>query len=94
MPESIYKREVTLIQDAVFLYPKRFADGTTETLPLGDEKVYGFYLDENDPINGNELVFTNQKNLCYLVYAAIPREKSNLAGSHVYFHANWTYRKQ
>jgi hypothetical protein len=33
---------VTLIQDAVFLYPKRFADGTTETLPLGDEKVYGF----------------------------------------------------
>jgi hypothetical protein len=29
---------VTLIQDAVFLYPKRFADGTTETLPLGDEK--------------------------------------------------------
>jgi hypothetical protein len=29
---------VTLIQDAVFLYPKRFEDGTTETLPLGDEK--------------------------------------------------------
>jgi hypothetical protein len=44
MPESILKgRVVTLIQDAVFLYPKRFADGTTETLPLGDEKVYGFY---------------------------------------------------
>jgi hypothetical protein len=27
------------IQDAVFFEP---ADGTTETLPLGDEKVYGF----------------------------------------------------
>jgi hypothetical protein len=25
-----------------FLISKRFADGTTETLPLGDEKVYGF----------------------------------------------------
>ena len=33
---------VTLIQDAIFLYPKRFADGTTETLPIGDEKIDGF----------------------------------------------------
>jgi hypothetical protein len=42
MPDQLQKVElVTLIQDAVFLYPKR-ADGTTETLPLGDEKVYGF----------------------------------------------------
>ncbi|MFT4984011.1 MAG: hypothetical protein ACI9Q9_001063 [Flavobacterium sp.] len=81
---------VTLIQDAVFLYPKRFADGTTETLPLGDEKVYGFYLDENDPINGNELVFTNQKPYVIYGYAAIPAEKKAVfnAGSHVYFHAN------
>ena len=44
---------VTLIQDAYFLYPQRFDDGTTETLPIGDEEVYGFYLDENDPTNGN-----------------------------------------
>jgi hypothetical protein len=28
---------VTLIQDAV-LYPKRLADGTTESLPIGQEK--------------------------------------------------------
>jgi hypothetical protein len=36
--EKLQKVElVTLIQDA-FLYPKRFEDGTTETLPLGDEK--------------------------------------------------------
>ena len=27
---------VTLIQDAVFLYPKKFGDGTTETLPIGE----------------------------------------------------------
>ena len=33
---------VTLIQDAVFLYPQRFADGTTEELPIGDQKIYGF----------------------------------------------------
>jgi hypothetical protein len=29
---------VTLIQDAVFLYPQRFADGTKETLPIGEQK--------------------------------------------------------
>jgi hypothetical protein len=32
---------VTLIQDAVFLYPQRFADGTKETLP-GEQKIEGF----------------------------------------------------
>jgi hypothetical protein len=81
---------VTLIQDAVFLYPKRFADGTTETLPLGDERIYGFYLDENDPINGNELVFTKQKPYVIYGYAAVPAGKKAVfnAGSHVYFHAN------
>jgi hypothetical protein len=38
---------VTLIQDAVFLYPQRFADGTKRYL-LGEKKW--FYLDENDPV--------------------------------------------
>jgi hypothetical protein len=81
---------VTLIQDAVFLYPKRFANGTTETLPLGDQKIYGFYLDENDPVNGNELVFTNQKPYVIYGYAAVPSGKKVVfnAGSRVYFHAN------
>jgi len=81
---------VTLIQDAVFLYPKRFADGTTETLPLADEKVYGFYLDENDPVNGNELVFTNQKPYVIYGYAAVPTGKKVVfnSGSRVHFHAN------
>ena len=36
---------VTLIQDAIFLYPQKFSDGTTETLPIGDDEIYGFYLD-------------------------------------------------
>ncbi|CAM2875365.1 hypothetical protein [Flavobacterium frigoris] len=81
---------VTLIQDAIFLYPKRFADGTTETLPLGDEKIYGFYLDENDPVNGNELVFNNQKPYVIYGYAAAPSGKKVVfnAGSRVHFHAN------
>lgn len=52
---------VTLIQDAIFLYPQKFSDGTTETLPIGEDAIYGFYLDENDAVNGNELHWTNTK---------------------------------
>jgi hypothetical protein len=82
---------VTLIQDAVFLYPKRFADGTTETLPLGDERCM-FLFDENDPINGNELVFTNQNPMLY-GYAAIPAgKKQSLMLDPMYISTQtWTY---
>ncbi|WP_291103150.1 MULTISPECIES: hypothetical protein [unclassified Flavobacterium] len=81
---------VTLVQDAIFLYPKRFNDGTTETLPIGNETIYGFYLDENDPINGNELTFTKQKPYVIYGYAAVPPGKTAIfdAGARVYFHAN------
>ncbi|WP_369765389.1 hypothetical protein [Flavobacterium sp. WC2429] len=81
---------VTLIQDAVFLYPKRLADGTTETLPIGDQQIEGFYLEENNPINGNELIFTNKKPYVIYGYAAVPTGKTAVfdAGSRVYFHAN------
>ena len=89
--ENLQKVElVTLVQDAVFLYPKRFGDGTTETLPIGEESVYGFYLDENDPTNGNELQFTKQKPYVIYGYAAVPSGKTvNFeAGTKVHFHAN------
>ncbi|OCB75519.1 hypothetical protein [Flavobacterium crassostreae] len=82
---------VTLVKDAFFLYPQRFADGTTETLPLIDgQKLNGFYLDPKDPINGNELHFTNQKAYVIYGYAAVPKGKTVLfdAGSRVYFHNN------
>jgi hypothetical protein len=81
---------VTLIQDAVFLYPNKFTDGTTETLPIGTDKIYGFYLDENDPINGNELIFTNKKPYVIYGYAAVPSGKKVIfnPGARVHFHAN------
>jgi hypothetical protein len=81
---------VTLIQDAVFLYPQRFDDGTTETLPIGDQEIYGFFLSETDPINGNELTFTNEKPYVIYGYAAVPSGKtvSFDPGARVHFHAN------
>jgi hypothetical protein len=81
---------VTLVQDAVFLYPEKYADGTTEIVPFGDKKVYGFYLNDNDPIHGNELRFTNQKAYVVYGYATVPSGKTAIfdAGARVYFHAN------
>ena len=81
---------VTLIQDAYFLYPKRFSDGTTETIPIGDENAYGFYLDENDPVNGNEYVWGNDKPYVIYGYGAVPSGKTLtvLPGARVHFHAD------
>ncbi len=81
---------VTLVRDAVFLYPERLSNGTTETLPVDGKEIYGFYLNENDPINGNELHFTNQKAYVIYGYAAVPPNKTAIfdAGARVYFHAD------
>ena len=80
---------VTLIQDAIFLYPQKFSDGTTETLPIGDDEIYGFYLDEADPTNGNELHWTNTKPYVVYGYAAVPPNKTLVVdpGARVHFHA-------
>lgn len=81
---------VTLIQDAYFLYPRRFDDGTTETLNIGgiEEPVYGFVLDENDPVNGNEFVWGNDKPYVVYGYAAVPNGRTLTveAGARVHFH--------
>ena len=80
---------VTLIQDAYFLYPQRFGDGTTETLPIGDDEIYGFFLDDNDSINGNELHWNNSKPYVIYGYAAIPANQTLTvdAGARIHFHA-------
>ena len=83
---------VTLIQDAYFLYPKRFSNGTTETLNIDgiDKPVYGFFLDENDPVNGNEYNWGNDKPYVVYGYAAVPGGKTLTVqpGARVHFHAN------
>lgn len=80
---------VTLIQDAHFLYPRRFEDGSYEHILLGEDPIYGFVLDENDPINGNEYVFTNEKPYVIYGYAAVAAGKTLeiQAGARVHFHS-------
>lgn len=80
---------VTLVQDAILLYPKKFSDGTSETLPIGTDEIYGFYLDEADPMNGNELNWTNIKPYVIYGYAAVPPAKTLVvdAGVRAHFHS-------
>lgn len=79
---------VTLVKDAYFLYPKRFTDNTYEHILLGEDPIYGFVLDENDPENGNELVWNNSKPYVIYGYAAIPNNKTLVIneGAQIHFH--------
>ncbi|MBT8305826.1 MAG: hypothetical protein KJN85_02715, partial [Maribacter sp.] len=79
---------VTLVKDAVFLYPSTLPDGTKETISLGMDvngeeiRVQGFYLD------GTELNFSKGKP--YVVYGYAAVEENNTlgieAGCRVHFH--------
>ncbi|MEH6763454.1 MAG: right-handed parallel beta-helix repeat-containing protein [Aequorivita antarctica] len=77
---------VTLVKDAVFLFPEKYADGTTEMLNLGTDEdpflVKGFFLDDS------ELTFSNEKPYVIYGYAAVPSNKTLTveAGARVHFH--------
>ena len=81
---------LTLVKDAIFLYPKRLNNNTTETVTFDNTELSGFYLDENDATNGNELHFTNQKPYVIYGYATVPEGKKVIfdPGARVYFHTN------
>ncbi|MGX7666253.1 right-handed parallel beta-helix repeat-containing protein [Flavobacterium pedocola] len=81
---------VTLVRDAYFLFPKRFSDGTYETLPIGDDEIYGFYLDHADPNNGDEYHWGNDKPYVIYGYAAVPTGETLTIdpGAKIHFHAD------
>lgn len=78
---------VTLVKDAVFLYPQRFPDGSVDSLSLGtgenQQKIAGFFLEDD------QLHFTNEKPYVIYGYAAVGGEKTLTidAGARVHFHA-------
>ncbi|HBR54732.1 MAG TPA: hypothetical protein DEA82_11355 [Flavobacteriaceae bacterium] len=79
---------VTLVQDAVFLFPADLGNGIFETLTIGSGEeafeIEGFFLDDN------ELTFTNEKPYVIYGFAAVPPEKTLTveAGARVHFHEN------
>ncbi len=80
---------VTLVRDAIFLYPQE-VDGVTESLLLGiDEegneiRIEGFFLEDS------ELTFTNEKPYVIYGYAAVAEGKTltMAPGARVHFHEN------
>ena len=80
---------ITLVKDAIFLYPKR-EFGFKEMIPLGTDEegnvfgIEGFYLEDS------ELVFTNERPYVIYGYAGVPSEKRVLfeAGARIHFHDN------
>ncbi len=87
---------VTLVQDAVFLYPQKDNQGNVESVVLGIDNQgnnvtlkNAFELSENDPINGNELIWTKQKP--YVIYGnAVVQTGKTLTvekGARVHFHS-------
>ncbi|MFP9114273.1 hypothetical protein ACLI1A_10025 [Flavobacterium sp. RHBU_3] len=82
---------VTLVQDAYFLYPQRDDQGNYENVPFDSEtNIYGFYLDEADPNNGNEYHWNNTKPYVIYGYATVPTGKTLTVdpGARVHFHAD------
>lgn len=81
---------VTLVKDAVFIYPSKDDDGIVETLTLDIDgqtvstEIQGRYL------TTEELNFTNEKPYVIYGYAAVPNNETLTidAGSRLHFHAN------
>lgn len=81
---------MTLVQDAVFLYPEKDSNGIKESIPIGiDDKgntlaIEGFFLDDEN------LVFTNEKPYVIFGYMGVPSGKTVVfeAGARIHFHSN------
>ncbi|MGB5553388.1 MAG: hypothetical protein WBM83_01935 [Flavobacteriaceae bacterium] len=81
---------VTLVKDAVFLFPSTMPDGTPETIQVGIDdagneiRTEGFYLPDD------QLMMTNEKPYVIYGYAAVPRGKQLQieAGGRIHFHKN------
>ncbi len=80
---------VTLVRDAVFLFPDRNdMTGEVETLLIGEDddmqeiRIEGFFLEDD------ELTFTNEKPYVIYGFAAIPPDKTLTieAGARIHFH--------
>lgn len=79
---------VTLIKDAIFLYPAENADGTKETLLLGVDEEGNEIRIEGFLLTDEQLNFSNEKPYVIYGYAGVASDKTlNIAaGGRVHFH--------
>ncbi len=81
---------VTLIKDAIFIFPRTNSDGTKESLVLGLDTDGNEIRVEGIELESDQLNFTNEKPYVIYGYAAVP-ESSVLTvdpGARVHFHQN------
>lgn len=81
---------VTLVQDAIFLYPELDDDGMIGTISLGLDADGNEILIEGFILDDTELNFTNEKPYVIYGYAAVAAGKtlSVEPGARVHFHEN------
>lgn len=81
---------VTLIQDAVFLFPDLDDQGMVGTISLGLDEDGNPVLVEGFNLEDDELTFTNEKPYVIYGFAVVPPTKTLTMepGARVHFHAN------
>lgn len=81
---------VTLIKDAIFLFPERDAQGVLECIVLGTDPDGNEICLDGFVLEPNELTFTNDKPYVIYGYAAIPNNATLTieAGARLHFHTN------
>jgi len=81
---------VTLVQDAVFLFPDLDSEGMVGTISLGLDEEGNPILVEGFVLEQNELNFINEKPYVIYGYAVVPSNATLTvdAGARVHFHAN------
>ncbi|MBX2827365.1 MAG: hypothetical protein KTR22_04350 [Flavobacteriaceae bacterium] len=79
---------VTLVQDAVFLFPDLDDEGMVGTIVLGQDENGDDVTIEGFVLEGDELNFTNEKPYVIYGYAAVPSNETLTieAGSRIHFH--------
>jgi len=79
---------VTLVKDAIFLYPKTLPDGSKESISLGYDEAGNEIRVSGSMLSNEHLIFTNEKPYVIYGYAAVPSGQELLinAGARVHFH--------
>ena len=79
---------VTLVKDAIFLYPQELSDGTKESILIGVDEAGNEIQMEGFELEDDQLNFTNQKPYVIYGYAAVPLGKELIIdkGARVHFH--------
>ncbi len=81
---------VTLVQDAIFLFPDNNPDGQKESVVIGTDANGDEILTPGFQLNNDQLQFTNEKPYVIYGFALVPKERQLIidAGARVYFHEN------